>query len=70
VILVLQFTSVKRLVYASYTYPIWSEVLGWMFVTFEVSFIPGLAIYAVWKYKEKLPIFEVNETLTVLVHDG
>jgi len=61
-IIVLQFTSIKRLVYAKYTYPVWSEMLGWMFVAFEVSFIPILAIYAMWKHEEKLPLFEVNET--------
>ena len=59
-----QFVGVKRSKYDDYTYPLWADVAGWLFVGFEVSFIPGVAIYKVLTKETHLPILQVNPTAT------
>ena len=57
---IIQFTAVKRSKYDDYTYPLWADVLGWMYVAFEVGLIPAVAIYKVMTLKTDLPLLEVS----------
>ncbi|KAK2169497.1 hypothetical protein LSH36_9g04017 [Paralvinella palmiformis] len=33
--------------YGDFQYPLWSDIMGWLVVCLEISFIPGVAIYKV-----------------------
>ena len=58
----MQFANVKRSKYDDYTYPLWADVAGWLFVGFEVALIPGVAIYKVVTMKTNIPLLQVSVT--------
>ena len=65
---IIQFAAVKRSKYDDYTFPLWADVVGWLFVGFEVALIPAVAIYKVMTMKTDLPILDVSlsdETATL-----
>ena len=59
---IIQFAAVKRSKYDDYTFPLWADVVGWLFVGFEVALIPAVAIYKVMTMKTDLPILDVSLT--------
>ena len=65
---IIQFAAVKRSKYDDYTFPLWADVVGWLFVGFEVALIPAVAIYKVMTMKTDLPLLDVSlsdETATL-----
>ena len=40
--------------YGSYLYLGWAQLIGWIICVFLITWIPGVAIYEVWKQKGSL----------------
>jgi len=46
--------------YGDFQYPLWSDIMGWLVVCLEISFIPGVAIYKVCTADRELSFKQVR----------